>query len=196
MRNRSVGGFGAIVFAMLLLAGRAHAVVIITTTEVGGGVVFAGSGTLNLADLTLFPGSVGNDAGNFNAIAREILIDDPTVSTGTDVYTGSIVAPGPFGTSGFTVATSGTGDIIGVDTFLEGLSIYVPDGYAGGALSGTMTFASQTFASLGLTRGSYTWSWGAGANADSLALNIPEPSTLGLLGAGLLCLGFMRRKLA
>ena len=51
-----------------------------------------------------------------------------------------------------------------------------------------MTFAGQTFASLGLTPGTYTWTWGddpavAGFtpdNSDSFTLQIgpiPEPTT-------------------
>lgn len=49
-----------------------------------------------------------------------------------------------------------------------------------------MTFANRTFATLGLTQGTYIWNWGSGANADTFTLNIgsaavPEPLTI--LGA-------------
>jgi hypothetical protein len=60
-----------------------------------------------------------------------------------------------------------------------------------------MSFDNQTFDTMGLRPGFYAWTWGTGVQ-DSLNLNIavPEPgSTLLLLGAGLACLGFLRRKL-
>jgi len=56
----------------------------------------------------------------------------------------------------------------------------------------------MTFASMGLTPGSYTWSWGSGLNADSFTLNIvatpagvPESGSTAfsmLLGLGALAL--------
>lgn len=60
---------------------------------------------------------------------------------------------------------------------------------SGAPLSGSSTFANQTLASLGVTPGSYVWTWGSGANADSPTLNIiapavPEPSSLVLAGMG------------
>jgi hypothetical protein len=43
----------------------------------------------------------------------------------------------------------------------------VPAGYtSGSALSETDTYAGKTFASMGLTPGTYVWKWGAFANAD------------------------------
>ena len=65
-----------------------------------------------------------------------------------------------------------------------------------------MAFDGGTYALMGLTPGTYTWSWGTpGQNFDSFVLDIhpvpesvPEPSTLALLVAGLLGLGVSRRK--
>jgi hypothetical protein len=64
-------------------------------------------------------------------------------------------------------------------------TLFVPTGYVSGtALSATDTYSGQTFVSLGLTPGTYTWTWGTGANADSFKVQIgpaatavPEPST-------------------
>jgi hypothetical protein len=55
-------------------------------------------------------------------------------------------------------------------------------------------FSNNTLDTLGLTPGTYTYTWGAGAVADSIVVNIsdaalsatPEPSTafLGITGIG------------
>jgi hypothetical protein len=58
----------------------------------------------------------------------------------------------------------------------------------------TSTFSAKTFASLGISPGTYTWSWGSGGSADSLTLVIvPEPASIGLVLAGLAGLGALRR---
>ena len=50
----------------------------------------------------------------------------------------------------------------------------MPIGYvSGSALSDTgATWDNQTFRSLDVTPGTYKWTWGSGANADSFTLNI------------------------
>jgi hypothetical protein len=61
-----------------------------------------------------------------------------------------------------------------------------------------MTFAGQSFASLGVTPGTYTYTWGSGSNANSAVLQIgsaataaPAPPTLTLVGlASLLGLAY------
>ncbi|MNL72451.1 hypothetical protein D3C87_1977660 [compost metagenome] len=96
---------------------------------------------------------------------------------------------------------------------LDGFSgtVYLPVGYvSGSALSGATTFAGATFASLGVTPGTYTWTFGAGAAADSVVVttgavvsNVHNVPTLGqwalVLLAGLLgwmSLGALRRRAA
>ena len=61
---------------------------------------------------------------------------------------------------------------------------------SGSVLSASDTWSGQTFASLGLTPGTYTWTWGSGADADFFTMNIegsavPEPSSLLLASSGL-----------
>lgn len=73
----------------------------------------------------------------------------------------------------------------------------MPDGYVSGSLlSTTTTYANHTFASLAVTPGVYTWSWGSGRSADflQLVIGVPEPGTVGLLAAGLLLIGWRRKR--
>ena len=54
----------------------------------------------------------------------------------------------------------------------------VPQGYLTGAISGTSTFNNATFASLGITPGTYTWTWGTGMHADSFTIEtVPDTGT-------------------
>jgi len=55
--------------------------------------------------------------------------------------------------------------------------------------------------SLGVTPGTYTWTWGTGVHADSFTINagvgVPDAgSTVSLLGFALLGLAALRRKLS
>ena len=69
-----------------------------------------------------------------------------------------------------------------------------------------MTFNNATFASLGLTPGTYIWSWGTGLPNQNFTLKIrslgvPPPvpdggSAVSLLGFALFGLAALRRKLA
>ena len=76
----------------------------------------------------------------------------------------------------------------------------MPVGYiSGAALLDTATYAGQTFASLGVIPGTYEWTWGTGANQNftltTSAVAVPEPSSLVVLGGGLLAMWRARRRL-
>ena len=80
---------------------------------------------------------------------------------------------------------------------------YVPQGYvSGAALSDSMTFNNATFASLGVTPGTYVWTWGTGLANQNFTLmiggaGVPDGgSTVSLLGCALLGLAALRRKLS
>jgi hypothetical protein len=87
-------------------------------------------------------------------------------------FTSGVTGPANFGSGAFRVANSGSGSIVGIDLSATP-AVVVPSAYvSGSAISGTATWTGQTFLSLGVTPGTYTWTWGAGANADSLVLQI------------------------
>ena len=163
----------------LLFCSPAYAAFTLTITQSGGNVVTSGSGSFNLIALTL---------GQAGVPQPGITPDYGTIYVGSvsrdQPYSG-ITGPTSFGTGGY----SGAGVMSGSYTGVEGISsqLWVPIGYASGnALSGTATYQNTSFATLGINPGSYVYTWGTGANADSFTINagVPEPSTWALLGLG------------
>jgi hypothetical protein len=176
----------------------AEAGAIITITQSGSDVVATGSGTINTAAL-VFQGPVFFPGTGFPSDPLVLL--GPTMSTNLIILWTVTSGPSTLGPGGLTDATSGSGSNFG--TF-EKTFIGLPGGYvSGSSLSATDTWANQTFATLGLTPGTYTWSWGSGATADTLVVqvgsaSVPEPSGLVLSGLALLSLGvfgFTRHRL-
>jgi len=144
---------------------------IITLTEVGSNVVMAGSGTLNIDGLTLVAGATGPMGG------AGLGINSATFILGAnggyfDQYSGILTYPSNFGTGGGAGSSTSAGDIVGViyDGGPPHLLI-VPTGYTSGSyLTSSQTFNSQTFTSLGLVAGTYSYTWGTGSNAEILSV--------------------------
>jgi hypothetical protein len=175
--------------ALTLCVVPARASIVITIEQVGNNVVASGSGTVNLTDLTFV-----SQAGAVEAIipVPAFIGMGTTITTPTtrlDAYQG-LTGPATFGTADTTgtPVTSGSGDLFAFNASWDAPpsrpTLFVPHGYTSGTeLSAADTYAGQTFASMGLTPGTYTWNWGTGANADSFkvqivpATAIPEPST-------------------
>ncbi len=173
----------------------ARANVIATINQVGTSVVGTGSGTVDLAGLT-FVGSGSLAAGVNPSIAAFNAGSGPF-----DVYSG-VSGPTSFGIGGPSFpASSSTGNPVSI--FGQAGELRLPQGYlTGGPLSGTFTFNNATFAGLGVTPGTYVWTWGTGVHADSFTLQIgpagvPDAgSTLPLLSFALLGVAALRRKLS
>jgi hypothetical protein len=114
----------------------------------------------------------------------------------------SVAGPESFGSGDRTSATSLSGDPFAFEVynFEEGsfAELWLPVGYAANqALSGTTTWNNTTFAGLGITPGTYTWTLGG---TDSVVIQaVPEPATCMMALAGLGFAGysmFRRRKRA
>ncbi len=127
-----------------------------TIEEVGADVRVTASGTLSVTGLAGIPGT---GWGVLDPSAAFLTVGPPQAnSVPTDGYAGSITGPASFGSSsGFLGASSTTSpaSIVG----FGGGYVYTPVGFvSGSAISGSSTFANQSFTSLGLTAGnSYTW---------------------------------------
>jgi PEP-CTERM motif-containing protein len=165
---------------------------VVTIEQVGSNVVASGSGAIDLTGLTF----IDPEANSVFVIPD--LPDIITGSVGTiDLYEGKISGPTNFGSGHFTSASSGSGD--GVGTF-NNAEVFVPVNYVSDtALLDSAIYDNATFATLGLTTGTYVWTWGAGAN-QSFTLDItsatPLPAAFPLFATGLGAIGLLgwRRK--
>jgi len=162
-----------------LLAPPAQAAYIVTLAQVGSDVVATGSGTIDLTGVVVGPLN-GSLLAFINPSVGDIFAG-PAIFTPVDYY-GFVTGPTSFGSGSGAVASSGSGDLVGIG---EGEDVYVPAGYSSGAsLSDSATWDNTTFSMLGVTPGTYVWSWGSGANADSFTLetvSVPAP----VIGEGL-----------
>lgn len=155
----------------------------VTLVESGSNVVMTASGSLNINDLTLLASSTGPfGSGGIGVNSATWLISSGGQSA--DQYTGFSSVPSNFGSGSGGPASSITGDIIGI--VFNGAPPYiltVPVGYTTGTpITASQTFSSQSFASMGLVEGSYTYAWGSGANADSLTVVIGGTGATGSTG--------------
>ena len=67
--------------------------------------------------------------------------------------------------------------------------IFVPEGYVTDTpLSSASTFKNTTLAELGLTPGTYTFSWDGALTVD---VSVPEPSTWAMMALAFAGLGFL-----
>ena len=170
----------------------------VTLQQVGANVVATGSGPINLTGLAFVgpfgpaPGIRGNPAYIMTGAGAG------SGAAGVDGYRG-FTGPASFGSGGFFAANTSSGDFVGIN--IPG-GLFVPNGYvSGAALSDSMTVNNATFASLGVTPGTYVWSWGTGLPNQNFTLviggaGVPDGgSTVSLLGFALFGLVALRRKL-
>ena len=162
----------------LVAAGGANAAGTITFTETGGNVVVTFSGTINTTALTP-TGFTSPYATVIWPSLAAVNIGDITGTNCTE-YSG-ITGPTSWGTGGFTPTSSATGNTVAILGSTGNLCL--PIGYTAGNLNGTSTYNGTTIATLGFTVGTYTYTWGSGATADSINLYIgtsptPAPSAV------------------
>jgi hypothetical protein len=189
----------AVALGTALLTGlsSAEAGYVVTLQEIGSDVVATGSGPIDLTGLSsLTTGSAG--ARVIPSIGQIITGPPNTGFNPIDRYTG-FSGPTSIGSGGVTFADSGSGDLVGITGSLSILILQL--GYVSGdPLSDTTTYTGKDFTTLGVTPGTYIWTWGTGVNQNFTliigATAVPEPASAALLGAalaGLLLSGAIRR---
>jgi hypothetical protein len=200
--NTRIAGTFALGAALLIGAGlsapTAQAAYVVTLTQEGPNVVAIGGGTINTTDLTFY-----YDPSDTAGLTARVTPYLASIFTGQflsaeDVYKGAHAGSASFGSGATTGASSGSGSPVGIYNYPD--LLFVPYDYVSGSpLMDTATYDNATFSSLGVTPGTYVWSWGSGSNADSFTLTVgaaavSEPSTLDLMTLGLLGAGVARRK--
>jgi len=210
LRQRMTGA-AALGAAMLigfgLCAPPAKAAYTITIEQVGSDVTASGAGSINYTALAPFGDEV--DTPLIDASGGAIIIG-PTTPTNDTYYSGVTGPAIAFGTGGEFFPNSGGGAIVGLGAQAVPPStgvVAVPQGYVSGAPLGTSTatWTGATLSSLGLTPGTYVWSWGSGATADTFTIDIaagsfrspppiPEPATWAMMLLGLAGLALVRTR--
>lgn len=161
-----------------LYSSQSNAVLTVVIEEQGGDVVMIASGTINTAGLGgLSSGSCNSGINTFTGLA---VAGDPG-GVACDFYT--IPSPTPSPRPGFggllnSVQLPDTGvGIAGTAGTANSPTVTVPAGYVSGApLSASSVFSAKSLGVIELTPGIYTVSWGSGANADSVVVEIRAPS--------------------
>lgn len=188
-----------VLWLCLSMTPSAEAAYVAAFEQIGSNVVATGSGSLDVTSL-VYSGPTLPDTGLLIPDNAFIIIagQNPTPNTTYPLITGE-EGPTSFGSgAAVTEPTSSSGNVVGISGLFRVL--IVPLGYVSGTPLGMSTaeWDDANFASLGLTPGTYVWTWGGGgANADTFTLrisSIAEPASLPLFGAGLAALGITRRK--
>ncbi len=180
--------------AALAFINPAQAAFVYTFTQVGSDVHLSGTGAIDFIDL-----------GHFSSAFSHGVYTDPShgiIASGPDggwifVYEG-VSGPASFGPGSSNIlATHTTGDFLYIGAVGHSIA-FSSDYLLGNLMTNSAIYEGQSFASMGLTPGSYVYTWGSGEHADSLTVAvlvgdpIPEPGSVALAGIGLAGLLFCR----
>jgi hypothetical protein len=192
--KRLVSPSFALLIAIVLTPCAANATpYVVKLVQQGNKVVAIGSGAFDLTGLTIHTSfSTAGDVPALFANLADVSLGPVSSYSLQDAYTG-FTGPTNFGV-GAAYANTGTGDVVeitGNPGYWGVPALFVPSGYVSGmALTSGATFDNATFASLGVTRGTYKWTWGTGADQSfTLVTSVPEPAALGMFGLGVLLIG-------
>jgi hypothetical protein len=161
--------------------------------EVGSNVVANGSGDIGIDGLGV--SNVNSSPG----VQPNLPYIEVGGSSMDYVVTANIAGPTSFGSGAYTPPSSSTGATVGI---YDNQYIIFPTFYASDTFtSQSMIFSNANFATLGVTPGTYQWTWisGGGSEITTFTLEIgqtPIPAALPLFATGLGALGLLgsRRK--
>jgi len=175
----------------LFTAVPAKAAVVVLFEESGSDVNVSYSGTLNASGAQNSYYDNYSPAVIFNPNGQKFGIRNNHTTTR---YTYAVPFSSPlgfaFGTGGAATPTTSFGDTFEIGSS----SVRVKQGYSGTNLSGLMTFAGATFASLGLTAGSHVAYLPNDTVTFQIPAAVPLPAAFPLLLAALGGLGFAARR--
>jgi len=145
----------------------------ITVTNNGSNVLMIGTGSVNLTDLSLVATNQGPVSMGGIGINSATFISGAN-GQNYDEYSGFLTVPSNFGSGSGLPPSSVSGSLFGI--IYQGAPphhLMVPTGYTSGTqITTSQTFNNTSIASLGLTVGTYTYTWGTGPNADSVTVVI------------------------
>jgi hypothetical protein len=169
----------------------------VTLEEVGTDVVAVGDGDIDISGLSVGAQQDEIFSPNMNPSIGYLFTGSGASLSELQYYFG-MSGPSSFGIGDTTESSSATGSSqIGLFGYYGGL--FLPYGYTSETpISVSATYDNATFASLGVTPGTYVWTWGTGPD-QSFTLEIgatPLPAALPLFVTGLGALGLLgwRRK--
>jgi len=154
----------------LLVTGWANAEATITFSQVGNDVQATISGRLDVT--TAGPSQPYSFFGKVRGAPANVVIGQVIAPSTRPIDSYSVSGPTNIGTSTNNIfATSGSGtadELFGVN-MTQPARLIVPSNFTSGVVSASSTWAGQSIASLGLTPGTYTFTW----TGDTLRIIIP-----------------------
>ena len=148
-----------------------------TLQEIGSDLVLSGGGTVDISTFTIINPSSSALAGIVPSGVSTLIGIGPDLSGNLAYFRGAISGPTSFGTGTSTVFATGFdagNDRFGFSSSLD--NVYLPITYAGEYLEGVVTMACSSFASAGVTIGTYTWTYESG-NSIELVVSYPPTPT-------------------
>jgi hypothetical protein len=179
----------------------ADAAFIATMQQVGSNVVVSGSGSFDLAAFNSV--AVTNGSSRIAPNFPLVVLGSTSISGIRAYFSSTFTGPSNFGTGGFFSADLGTGDRVGLGAFVGPVLLVDAVYVSGTALTASSTFLNTSLTGLGVTIGSYVWSWTTNGITETFTLNILDPNApvgvpaapaLALFGVGLAGLLATRRR--